>query len=100
MNEHIFEASKIYENILDASTLLLQRCLHSWRRRVHFSRVVETSYYISMLFLTHRAHFRDVENYIYDPSARIIKNSLKSLRSENHIPRFHLFNRSIRPYIL
>ena len=25
---------------------------------------------------------------------------LKSLRSENHTPRFHLFNRSIRPYIL
>ena len=27
-------------------------------------------------------------------------NSLKSMRSENHTPRFHLFNRSIRPYIL
>ena len=26
--------------------------------------------------------------------------NLKSLRSENHTPRFHLFNRSIRPYIL
>ena len=25
---------------------------------------------------------------------------LTSLRSENHTPRFHLFNRSIRPYIL
>ena len=25
---------------------------------------------------------------------------LKSLRSENHTPRFHLFNRSITPYIL
>ena len=25
---------------------------------------------------------------------------LKSLRSENHTPRFHLFNRSIRTYIL
>ena len=25
---------------------------------------------------------------------------LKSSRSENHTPSFHLFNRSIRPYIL
>ena len=28
------------------------------------------------------------------------QENLKSLRSENHTPRFHLFNRSIRPYIL
>ena len=27
-------------------------------------------------------------------------STLKSSRSENHTPRFHLFNRSIRPYIL
>ena len=26
--------------------------------------------------------------------------ALKSLRSENHTPRFYLFNRSIRPYML
>ena len=59
MNEHIFEASKIYENILYASTLLL-------KRRVHFGRVVEISYYIrsTMLFLTRRAHFRRVHKDI------------------------------------
>ena len=57
MNEHIFEASKIYENIFYASTLLL-------KRRVHFGRVVEISYYITMLFLTRRAHFRRVHKDI------------------------------------
>ena len=30
----------------------------------------------------------------------ILCNVLKSLRSENYTPRFHLFNRSVRPYIL
>ena len=31
-----------------------------------------------MLFWTRRANLRRVENYIYDPSARIIKNLLNS----------------------
>ena len=31
-----------------------------------------------MLFWTRHANFRRVENYIYDPSARIIKNLLNS----------------------
>ena len=31
-----------------------------------------------MLFWTRHANFRRVENYIYDPSARIIKNPLNS----------------------
>ena len=64
MNEHIFEASKIYENIFDAPTLLLKRFVHFWTHRVHFERVVKISYYISMLFLTRRAHFRRVEKDI------------------------------------
>ena len=61
MNDLIFEVSKIYENIFDAPTLLLKRHVHFWTRRVHFGRVVEISYYISMLFLTRRAHFRRVQ---------------------------------------
>ena len=43
MNEHIFEASKIYENIFDVPTLLLKRRVHFWTRRVHFGRLVEIS---------------------------------------------------------
>ena len=39
-----------------------------------------------------------------DVNSRVLildaKRSLKSLRSENHTPRFHLFNRSVRPYFL
>ena len=31
---------------------------------------------------------------------KLLISQLKSLRSENHTPRFHLFNRSIRLYIL
>ena len=57
MNEHIFEASKIYEDIFDGSTLLLEH-------RVEFGRVVEMSYYISMSFSTRRAHFRRVQKVI------------------------------------
>ena len=29
-----------------------------------------------------------------------LKITLKSLRIENHTPRFHLFNQGIKPYIL
>ena len=64
MNEHIFEASKIYENISDASSLLLKRRVYFWTRRIHFGRVVEISYYISMLFSTRRTYFRRVQKDI------------------------------------
>ena len=64
MNEHIFEASKIYDNIFYASTPLLKHRVHFWTRRVHFGRVVKISYYISMLFLTRREHFRRVHKDI------------------------------------
>ena len=47
----------MYDNVLDAWNLLLKRC-------VHFGRVVEICYYILMLFLTRRAHFRRVQNDI------------------------------------
>ena len=47
-------------------------------RPVHLRRVAEICYYISMLFWTRHANLRRVENYIYDPSARIIKNPLNS----------------------
>ena len=57
MNEPIFKASKIYENIFYASTLLL-------KRRVHFGRVVKIYYNISMLFLTRREHFLRVHKDI------------------------------------
>ena len=110
MNEHIFEASKIYENISDASSQLLKRRVYFWTRRIHYGCVVEISYYISMLF-RRVVHISDAsrktlnyssifprrvenvpdaspkyatifqcyfENYIYDPSARIIKNLLNS----------------------
>ena len=64
MNEHIFEASEIYENIFDASTLLLKRRVHFWTRRVYFRRVVKIFNYISMIFLTRRAHFLRVQKDI------------------------------------
>ena len=60
MNEHIFEASKIYENIFDASTAFKRR-EHFWTRRVHFGCPVKISYYISMLFSTRRARYRRVQ---------------------------------------
>ena len=41
INRHIFEVSKIYENIFDASTLLLMCRVHFWMRRGHFGRVVD-----------------------------------------------------------
>ena len=56
-NKHIFEASKMYENILDSSNLLL-------KRHLHFRHVVEICYYISMLFLTRCAHFQHFQNDI------------------------------------
>ena len=64
MNEHIFKASKIYENIFYASTLLLKRRVHFWKRRVHFGRVVKIYYNISMLFLTRREHVQRVHKDI------------------------------------
>ena len=45
-------------------------------RRKCIGRVAEIYYYISMLFWTRQANLRRVENYIYDPSARINKNPL------------------------
>ena len=64
MNEHIFEASKIYENIFDASIFLLKRRVHFGTRRVHFRRVVEIFNYISIIFSTRRAHFLRVQKDI------------------------------------
>ena len=40
-----------------------------------------------------------VDGFI-EPITYMVNESLKSLRSENRTPRFHLFNRSIRSYIL
>ena len=57
--KHIFEALKMYENILDVSILLLKR-----RVDLHFGSVVEICYYISMLFLTRRAHFGRIQSDI------------------------------------
>ena len=40
-----------------------------------------------MLFWTRHANLRRVENYIYDPSARIIKNPLNSTHNSTHESR-------------
>ena len=45
-------------------------------RRKGTRRVTEICYYISMLFWMRHANFRRVQNDIYDPSARIIKNPI------------------------
>ena len=92
MNEHIFEASKIYENIFNTLTLLLKRSIH-FRRVVHifdtskktlnyssiFPRRVENVQDASLKYATiFQCYFGRVKNYIYDLSARIIKNPLNS----------------------
>ena len=57
MNEHIFETLKIYENIFDAPTLLLNRGVHFWTRRGNILL------YFNIIF-TRRVYFRRVQKYI------------------------------------
>ena len=78
MNEHIFEASKIYENIFDASTLFLKRGVYFWTRRVHFGHVVETSYYIL-------CYFRRVV-HIFDASRKTLNYSSIFPRLVENVP--------------
>ena len=65
--ENLHDASKItlkYSSRYRWRVLyILKRRVHFWTRRIHFGRVVEISYYISMLFSTRRAYFRRVLNY-------------------------------------
>ena len=48
----------------------------------------------------HLIIFACVGTILMNSQIIIDNRSLKLLRSENHTPHFHLFNRSIRPYIL
>ena len=140
MNEHIFEASKIYENISDASSLLLKRVyifrrvvyiLDSsskfptifqcyYRRVVHISDASRKTLNYSRIFprrvenvptrrrnmllyfnviLDASCKFATRQIYIYDPSARIIKNILNStvFWKRHHNPATLRLNSATRP---
>ena len=74
INRHIFEVSKIYENIFDASTLLLKCRVHFWMRRRHFGRVVDILDASAKHPIIFQCYFRRVL-HIFDASKKTLNYS-------------------------
>ena len=92
ISDEILPLSKIFGNIGQLSHMLHMRYLV--QREIYENTL---QFYLNVwcyaLYLLHK-HINSHESRFN------LFGLLKSLRSEHHIPRFHLFNRSIRPYIL
>ena len=87
---NLYILNNILRKLWDSCSLQLT----IFKERIHFCRCW------SVYFLISHNPRKFQHRPILACLKQIVDKSLKSLRSENHTPRFHLFNRSIRPYIL